>query len=41
MGDGAFGFLEGLVSVDDRMVMVLSLEALALDQDVAALSEAA
>jgi len=41
MGDGAFGFLEGLVSVDDRMVMVLSLEALGLDQDVAALGEAA
>jgi purine-binding chemotaxis protein CheW len=41
MGDGSFGFLEGLVSVDDRMVMVLSLEALGLDQDVAALGEAA
>ncbi len=41
LGDGATSFLEGLVSVDDRMVMVLSLDALALDKDVPPLSEAA
>lgn len=41
MGEGAFNFLEGLVSVDDRMVMVLSLDELGLDQDVAGLSDAA
>ena len=34
LGDGATSFLEGLISVDDRMVMVLSLEALALDQEI-------
>ena len=41
LGDGASSFLEGLISVDDRMVMVLSLEALALDQDFVPQTEAA
>jgi purine-binding chemotaxis protein CheW len=40
-GEGASSFLEGLVSVEDRMVMVLSLEELSLETDYAVQAEAA
>ncbi len=40
-GDGAGSYLEGLASVEDRMVMVLALDHLSLDLAVVPMSEAA
>lgn len=41
LGEHAPSGLEGLIPVDDRMVMVLSLEALALEGDMMRLADAA
>lgn len=40
-GNDTASYLEGLVSVEDRMVMVLALEHLALDLDTLPLADAA